>query len=404
MKTRTNPTERDFNFDPIRPYFDNEVEEVLRRLGREEPLMKPIKYFFPHWTADVFVEKLRGIHSIAEFQTEVVSCVVRNIIEESTDGMTQTGVDHLKKGKPYLFIANHRDILLDPSFCNIVLFDHGFETAQIGIGNNLLSAPWISDFVRLNKSFVVHRDVSGREMYLVLQRLSFYIRHVIFELRSSVWIAQREGRAKDGNDKTHTALLKMIGLSEHDDLIGYLKSLSIVPVALSYEYDPCDVLKTCELNARAVHGTYKKKPDEDLKSMITGITGYKGRVHLAIGSPLAEELTTFEGIARRNDQIQQIAKLIDNQIYGMYKLWPTNYVAYDLLYGTNRYRENYKHDEKQRFSDYAEKRLEGLPGDPQRIRQIFLSMYANPVKNRESLSNGMREAIERRQENVTDDC
>jgi len=386
LKTKTNRLQEVFNFDSIRPYFDIEVPEVLQRLGREEALMKPIKYFFPEWTKDILVEKLRDINSIAKFQAEIVSIVVRTIIEDSTDGITQTGIENLDKGKPCLLIANHRDILLDPSFCNIILFDHGFETAQVGIGNNLLSAPWISDFVRLNKSFIVHRDVSGRKMYAVLQRLSFYIRHVIFELKGSVWIAQREGRAKDGNDKTHTALLKMIGLSERDDLIGYLKSLSIVPVALSYEYDPCDVLKTLELDIRATHETYHKRPDEDLTSMITGTSGYKGRVHLSIGSPLRDELTALETIAPKNDQIQHIARLIDNQIYGMYRLWPSNYIAYDLLDKTNRYADRYSHDEKQKFSEYAEKQLENLPGDPQRHRQIFLAMYANPLKNRETLS------------------
>lgn len=371
------------DFESIRPYFDHEVREVVERLAEEKAIMNPVRHVFPHWTRKT-LKNLLPITSISEFQEKIAGAVVRAVIERSTNGFTYSGLEGLQKDVPRLFISNHRDIVLDPSLINFTLLSHGFDTAQIGIGNNLLAETWVRDLVRINKSFIVHRDVSGRRMYDVLYRLSRYIRHVIHDLKSSVWIAQREGRAKDGNDMTQTGLLKMIGLSEKNDLLGYLKTLRITPLAVSYEYDPCDVEKALEIHVRTQAGAYEKEIDEDLRSIAKGMTGHKGHIHLSIAPPIQEALDRLKGM-RRREQIRTIAGIIDEHIYREYRIWPSNYIAHDLLTGGVRYRERYTVDEEKSFIRYADERLGNLQEDREQIRRIFLSIYANPVKNRDAL-------------------
>jgi hypothetical protein len=263
----------------------------------------------------------------------------------------------------------------------MVLFEHGFKTSRIAIGDNLLSSVWIKIVARLNKSFIVHRNPSLKDSYYISKRLSSYIHHSIFTEKESVWIAQREGRAKDGNDITQVSLLKMLSLGSEDSEFMSLKKLRIVPVSISYEYDPCDILKVIELIEFEKNRAYKKTPMDDIISMSTGLTGYKGRIHLSIGKVLDDE---FDGILQHETskaQFQALAAVIDENIQSTIRLWPDNYVAYDMLMGKKLHANKYKPDDEQHFRKYLEQRLQEKQLCSEDARHKFLSIYANPTKN-----------------------
>ncbi|MDN4166979.1 1-acyl-sn-glycerol-3-phosphate acyltransferase [Cytophagales bacterium LB-30] len=369
------------DFDAIRPYRDHEVPAVIEGLLKNPTFLGISQRFFPEPQFSEIKGKMEQITTIKQFQQNIISLVAKLFLKQTTEGLSTSGVENLEMGKSYLFISNHRDIILDPAILNLTLNDAGLETTEIAIGDNLLIEPWISDMARLNKSFLVNRNVPPRQMYESSQRLSAYIRHSIVERKASVWIAQREGRTKDGFDRTHPGLLKMLVVSGADDLIENLQALNIVPVSISYELDPCDMLKARELMMKIESG-YVKTAEDDLNSMVTGIMGRKGKVHLAIGKPLNEEIQTLQQFSNKNDQLKELANMVDRQIMRSYKLWPSNFIAFDTIHQSKQYAHLYNADDKARFDEYLESRLAKAGEQAEKIKKLVLGMYANTVINK----------------------
>ncbi len=371
-------------FEDIRSYNDQDVLPAIQRLLNEPMFIKATQFLHPTWSAEVIKAQFSKIKTIKDFQGSVILATLKNVIANSTKGVTLSGLENIPKDKACLFISNHRDIVLDSAFLNLLLFDRGYETTQIAIGNNLLIYPWITDVVKLNRSFVVKRGLPRNEMILASRKLSAYIRHSITQENSSVWIAQREGRSKDGNDRTYPGLLKMLGISGPEDFYEKYKDLHIVPLSISYEFDPCDALKTMELVGKA-NGTYKKSPEDDLRSMYTGIVGMKGRVHFSFNKILDEEIKAIGEMAQKPDQLEVLADLIDDNILTSYQLWPNNFIAYDLLFGSENFTDKYQYEEMMFFKDYMNEKLKSVPVYGPDTVKVFLEMYANPVKNQLAL-------------------
>lgn len=369
-------------FEDIRPYADHEVNQVIQRV-LDLPLYRSLgRHFFPEMDSELLLGTFRNIHSIHDFQTKVIYPILKKIISETSTGLSDSGFETLKTDQPYLFISNHHDIILDPSLLNVVLYEKGFSTTQVAIGDNLMKQDWIRDIARLNKSFIVHRSPTGKEAFFYSQRLSNYIRKTIIDDNESVWIAQREGRAKDGNDFTQVSLLKMLGYGGDEDKFEYLKSLNVLPTAISYEYDPCDIMKVKEILEKERNIHYKKKDKDDERSMIAGLTGYKGRIHISIGSVILDEFDEIIHHDTSKEQFSSLAATIDEQIQRNIKLWPSNFIAYDMLMNLNAYQQEYTEEEKRQFIEYIESRLQkNLLLDPE-SKERLLSIYANPVKNK----------------------
>jgi 1-acyl-sn-glycerol-3-phosphate acyltransferase len=308
------------------------------------------------------------------------------VLQKSSEGLSTSGFEKLEKNTSYLFISNHRDIILDTSLLNSCLFDYGLVMTASAIGDNLVKRDFMNTLAKLNRNFLVQRGLSPRELLQSSKLMSEYIGQLLLRENRSVWIAQREGRTKDGNDATHSGVLKMLGMgSDEKELMQYFKKLKVVPVSISYEYDPTDALKMPQLMAEAKDEIYVKEKNEDFVNLLSGIIGQKKRIHIHVGNVLDKELDI---IAAENDntnkQVQAIAQAIDNSILQSYKLWPTNYIAYDLLYKTNTYSNHYTENEKSLF----ERRLEmKIDVSNEMIVESFLNMYANPVVNKSKYEN-----------------
>ena len=373
-------------FDAIRPFYETEVNEALQSVI-PHPMMKALMNFtFPEMEDAVWKEQLRKTHSIRDFQCNFIYNTVLKILENSSDGLTTSGFEHLEKNNSYLFISNHRDILLDTTLLNAALFQNGHLMTASAIGDNLVQKSFIKTLARLNRNFLVLRGLPPREMLQSSKLLSEYIGQLLLHENRSVWIAQREGRTKDGNDETNPGVLKMIGMaSDEADVMQYFKKLKIVPVSISYEYDPTDVLKMPQLLAEANNETYVKSKNEDLNTILSGVMGQKKRIHLHIGKVLDTEI---DQIVAENDssnkQIQALAQEIDDAILSNYKLWPTNFIAYDILHKTTTYAHLYTESEKSLFERRLEMRI-GL--DNPIALEGFLAMYANPVVNKLKYTN-----------------
>lgn len=369
-------------FNDIRPYEDHEVKILVQKVLDLKFYNTLVKRFFPGKDPESLKIVFRQIDNLYDFQTKVIYPILKRLTEDTSTELSHSGFDKLKKGIPNLFISNHHDIILDPSILNILLYENGFNTTKVAIGDNLLHKDWIRDLARLNKSFIVHRSPSGKEAYYYSQRLSNYIKKTIIDDKESVWIAQREGRAKDGNDVTQVSLLKMLAYGGDEDKFEYLKSLNFLPIAISYEYDPCDVLKVKESIAKERNYHYKKNEKDDEVSMVTGLTGFKGRIHLSMGNVIQNEFDDILHHETPKEQFSALAAKIDEQIQCNIKLWPTNYIAYDLLMGTNTFNEEYMQEERHKFIEYIDSRLEKNKMYEIEERTRLLSIYANPVKNK----------------------
>lgn len=371
-------------FQDIRPYHDAEVRPVIDSLLRNPELISSIASFgvpkLYRWlpmlarfvTKQKLTAQLKNVNTVKSMQS-VIASYMDQMIEKTTSQLTHSGIDHLSPEKSYLFISNHRDIAMDPAFVNYMLYHAGFETVYIAIGDNLLKRPFVTDLMRLNKSFIVKRSLKGRDLLKSSKQLSEYI-HYLIENKNNVWIAQREGRAKDGVDQTDTALLKMLSMARREaGLKESLSSLHIVPVAISYEFDPCDTLKADELYQKAELGSYQKDEQSDINSIVTGMVGFKGHVHVAFG----------EEIRLENDDVDAAAEKIDRQIVANYLLQSTNYFALQLLSETDETLATEAVPEDAEISD-ASKRLmqQRLEASSPNIRPYLLRMYANPVLSR----------------------
>lgn len=377
------------NFDDIRPYNDSEVDKHIQLLLQDPTFQRILQqYIFKDPSkAEQAKMMLSQIHTVKDLQYQFVYHLVNELIlKRSTDGVTSSGLENLDKSKSYLFISNHRDIILDSAILNYLIVLEGMNTTEIAIGNNLLIENWIEYAVKLNRAFVVRRNLPVREMLMASKKLSEYIRRGITIKNNSVWIAQREGRTKDGNDKTQIALLKMLNLSNINELSQGFEELQIVPISISYEIEPCGISKVAELYKRQTEG-FEKTQEDDLRSMGHGLFNPKGRVHFSFGKPINHQIDLFAKESTVNEQIEKLADYIDEQIYRNFKLWPNNYIAEDMLLNSSNNSIHYTEEQFNNFSSLLEKALAEIPGDSETIRTMFLQMYVNPLVNhRKSLN------------------
>lgn len=377
------------NFDDIRPFNDSEVDEHIQLLLQEPEFQRILQTYIFNEPEKIEQAKimLSHIHTVKDLQYKFVYQLINDLIlKRSTDGVTSSGVENLDKSKSYLFISNHRDIILDSAILNYLIVFEGMNTTEIAIGNNLLIGKWIEYAVKLNRAFVVHRDLPSREMLMASKKLSEYIRRNITSKNNSVWIAQREGRTKDGNDKTQVALLKMLNFSNINDIAKGFKELRIVPLSISYEIEPCGTSKVDELYKRQTEG-FEKTQEDDLRSMGHGLVNPKGRVHFAFGKPINNEIDLFSREATIGDQIEMLANHIDQQIYSNFKLWPNNYIAEDFLNNTSKNTSYYTEDQYNKFRIMLDEAVAEIQGDSEIIRKMFLQMYVNPLLNQRKSLN-----------------
>ena len=378
-------TEVSYNFDDIRPLNNNEVKDAIEALVTNEDFERAFRYIKPDVNWKEFSETMRSFKTKEDFKSKLAYEAVMLVANKTTFSLTISGRSRLPKDKkPCTFISNHRDIVLDASFLNVMLYDVGYGMTQVAIGDNLMIRPWIETLVRLNNSFIVKRGVSVRQMLDVSRTLSAYIRHTINETKESIWIAQREGRAKDSNDRTQGSVLKMLNMSGDKDIVSNIMDLNIFPVAISYEYDPCDFLKAKEFQMKRDDPNYVKSQRDDLLSMETGILNNKGRVHFTLTQPINDQLAALDKDMEKNELIATIANIKDKEIYKHYRFYPCNYVAYDMLTGTKRFSSNYGLRDKTHFEEYLQGQLDKivLPNkDEAFLRTKILEMYTNPLKN-----------------------
>lgn len=373
------------NFDEIRFYEDSEIPEALG-LYVKHPMVKALlHYTFPDKSFREIEEVVTACGSIRDFQTKVIAHSVARVLERSSEGLTYEGFDRLEKDQSYFYISNHRDIILDTSLLNYTLIEHEMVMTASAIGDNLVQKPFLMALSRLNRNFLVKRGLGPREMLKSSLVLSEYVKKLLFEDKRSVWMAQREGRTKDGSDHTQQGVLKMLAMAKGElSLAEYFTKLKIVPVAISYEFDPTDVLKMPEILAKRMQEKYVKSANEDFNSIMKGAMGNKGRIHISAGEVLtAEDFADIEASETSvNEQLKAIASKIDRVIYDNYRLWPANYIAHDLLYNTDEHSENYTAKEKRQFERRLSRRI-----DVKNALELnsYLLMYANPVINKEAL-------------------
>lgn len=369
-------------FDDIRPYYDEEIPAAMQRIANCDVFPLLASFVYPDEPVDKVRARVASFKTIREFQHDTMYKVNEQIIARSTDGFTCTGIERLSPDKSYLYVSNHRDIMLDSSLLQYFLVSKGFETTEITFGANLMSHPVVIDVGKSNKMFKVERPGGSiRDFYRGSLHLSEYIRHVIKDKHQSVWIAQRNGRTKDGVDATDQGIIKMFCLSEPHDKIKAIADLHIVPISVSYEWESCDVLKTLELY-QSQFMKYVKKPGEDLNSILTGITQRKGKVHMELCEPLSiSELMAFEG-QTNVEYHKSVAQLIDRRINTADRLYPNNYIAHDILFGNRRYQEMYTEEQYCAFTDYMSQLDRYESFDLERLKEIFLGIYANPVDNK----------------------
>ena len=356
-------------FDDIRPYYDSEIPAAINRIAQWELIPQILRFIYPKETVNDTMERLRAVKTVKELQTTFMVDAIHRIVKTTSDGFECSGYEHIKRGQSYLFISNHRDITLDAFLLQMVFIDRERDTSYIVFGNNLLETPLMRDLYLSNKLIQMERGGNPMAFYRSLQHLSQYIHHLIVDQHHSVWIAQKNGRSKDGIDSTAPAIIKMLTLGADTPTAQTLADLHIVPLSISYEWDPCDLMKANELYHKA-HGVYHKTEGEDTNSVATGIVGPKGHIHLSIGKPLtASEILPPEG----KELADHVAEVLDRRIQKLYRLMPTNYLAYDLLNNTTQHRQHYSSEVKNKFLQRMSQLPEGA------AQRIFLSMYANPV-------------------------
>ncbi|OJU56664.1 MAG: hypothetical protein BGN96_14295 [Bacteroidales bacterium 45-6] len=320
-----------------------------------------------------------------QFQSSIIAPVIAGLANNTSLGFTASGWENYDGSKPYTFISNHRDIILDAGLLNVLRHNYGQQTTEIAIGDNLFVFPWIEKLVRLNKSFVVRRGVSVRQMLEVSKHLSEYIHYTITQKKESIWIAQRQGRAKDSDDRTQESLLKMLALApEKTSVLESLRELDIVPLAISYEYDPCDYLKAQEFQLKRDDPEYKKPQGSDLKNMETGLLGFKGRIHFRFAKPINNRLDECCAGCDKQETVVRIASLIDKEIHCNYEIYPVNYIAYDLVHGSHRFEDKYSIDEREKFTRYVDEQIDKIRmenKDYEFLKKKIWEMYSNILKN-----------------------
>lgn len=375
-------------FDAIRPFEPEELPEVFERLLGNAQFAQVVAYVFKDMPYDMLAQKMRACKTNLDFQVAFCYPFIKGLLQKASLGC-DINVDAIDMEKRYTFVSNHRDIVLDSALLDVMLIEAGCKTTcEIAIGDNLLSLPWVKDLVRINKSFIVERSVSLRQMLLSSKRLSDYMHLVIAQKHDNVWIAQREGRAKDSNDRTQESIIKMMVMGGEGSLVERLKGLHIVPLAISYEYDPCDFLKAQEFQLKRDIADWKKGPMDDVVSMQTGIMGYKGHIHYDAAPCIDAWLDTLDPDMPKADFFKAVATHIDEEVFRRYRLYPSNYVALDELEGTTAHADRYTAEKKAQFDGYIAQQMAKiqLPNkDEAFLRERLLTMYANPARNQEQL-------------------
>lgn len=378
---------QELDFEDVRPYYDDEINAALHRITAVPEFGKILEFLFPERSKTDIIHELKQIQTALDFQKQFMHPLVNSIVHKTSKGLTYSGFEYLEPGTPYLFVANHRDIVLDSAILQVLLLDNGHLTSEITFGSNLMISQFIIDLGKVNRMFKVYRGGNRLELLRNSQLLSSYIRHTITQKLTSAWIAQRNGRTKDGNDKTESGLLKMFNISGTCEFNESFAELNMVPLSISYEYEPCCALKVKEVSVTLKGLTYHKAPHEDLTSIIAGITQQKGRIHLSVCPPVNRFLAESRDMTVYNDRINKLASRIDTEIYRHYTLWPTNYIAYDLLSESSTYSTFYTAAQKDEFIDYMHRELSSQKIDNQEHIEILLKLYANPVLNATSVSS-----------------
>lgn len=376
-------------FDAIRAYEDRDLGATIKTLFADEAFRSVLQSLFPNQSLPLLEKQLSSYTSILEFQKKFIHGLVTQLIQKTGNGLTLDISALTNKEVPYTYISNHRDIILDSALLDILLIDAECpQTVEIAIGDNLLVYPWIKHLVRLNKAFIVQRSLSLREMLVASKLMSRYMHFVITQKKNPIWIAQREGRAKDGNDRTQEAVLKMIAMGGEGTATERLMAMHIVPLSISYEFDPCDFLKAKEFQMKRDNPAYKKTRADDLVNMQTGLFGYKGRVHYACAPCIDDWIATRKGLSNA-EFFAATARRLDEEIYRNYRLYPNNFVALDLLNNEKDYISHYSEEDKVQFEQYLQQQIDkiDLPNkDEAFLRERLLEMYANPAKNQLAVS------------------
>ena len=378
------------DFDSIRPFEPNELPEVFDRMLQNEQFLQVLAYLYPGVPKEAICMKMHQCKTSLDFQKTFCYDFLKKLLAKASLGI-DTDFKNIDLGKRHTFVSNHRDIVLDSALLHVSLFDAGSDTTtEIAIGDNLLKLPWVKDLVRINKSFIVERSLPMRQMLMASKRLSEYMHFVINEKNDNIWIAQREGRAKNSDDRTQEAILKMMTMGGEGSVAERLLQLHIVPLAISYEYDPCDFLKAREMQLRRDVEGWKKGPMDDVVSMQTGIMGYKGHIYYHCAPCIDEWLNTLPEDMPKGDFYKTVATHIDHEIWRGYRLYPGNYVALDLLHGTSEYTDKYTDADRATFEKYIDGQLakiQDLPNpDMAFLRERILEMYANPAINQLSVA------------------
>lgn len=379
---------QEIDFSDIAPYEASIFQEKIRSLVKEPGFLHAVGYTMPAEDVPILIEELLKITNTHDFQKEVMLPFLEVIAKTTTSGITLGGIKYLNPNISYTYITNHRDIVLDASFLNLALTRRGIPSTEVAIGNNLLVYPWIEDLVRLNKSFIVKRNTGVREALNAAKQLSAYIHHTILDKRESVWIAQREGRAKDSSDHTQESLVKMLALDGEGSVIEKIKEINLMPVSISYEIDPNDYLKAREFLLKKRDPEYKKSQRDDLFSMETGLLQFKGKVHFQLTPRINSRIEQIGETTDRNQAARWICRIIDQAIHRSYEIFDINYVAYDLLTGGKRFGRHYTDERKKEVLDYFNTQLDkvDLPDVTPEERDFMMEkmyvMYANPLKNK----------------------
>ena len=372
-------------FEEIRPYHDEELPQIFEELIADPAFQQVACAVMPGVPFEAIAQKMRASKTKQEFQENLCYGILHKLAKDTTDGLILESMAVLNKQSAYTYVSNHRDIILDSGFLSVLLVEQGLDTVEIAIGDNLLIYPWIKKLVRINKSFIVQRGLSMRQKLEASALMSRYMHFAITHKHENLWIAQRQGRAKDSNDRTQDSVLKMMAMAGEGDAIARLKELNLVPLSISYEYDPCDFLKAKELQQKRDDANFRKSPEDDLINMQTGLYGYKGRIHFQTSACLNKELDEIkERNLSKTEVFTAISELIDKHIHQNYHLYAGNYVACDLLMGDTRFAEEYTEEEKVKFEKYLEGQIAkiDLPNkDIPFLRNKILTMYANPLIN-----------------------
>ncbi len=378
----------ELEYADIAPYPDEVFKEKMAKLVKEPGLIHALNYTMPKEDVPSLVNELLKIDNKYDFQHKVMYPFLEMLAKTTTAGITLGGVKYLNPGVNYTFITNHRDIVLDASFLNLTFLRRGMPTSEVAIGNNLLIYDWITDLVRLNKSFVVKRDTGVREALLAAKKLSGYIHYCILEKQESVWIAQREGRAKDSSDHTQESLVKMLALAGEGTFMDKLKEINLMPVSISYEFDPNDYLKAREFLMKRRDPHFKKSQKDDLFSMETGLLQFKGKVHFQLTPRINAKIDEIGEFRDTNRAAKYVCALIDQAIHRSYEIFTINYVAFDELHHTSRFAHKYDEADRQKVLDYISGQLakvelpEITEEELNYMKEMMLTMYANPLKNK----------------------